>query len=262
MMNVLFFGSIQHGLSSSDVSEIDLPELKRKYAADCVFLNGTGILDSGKTAGDIFIRILEAGVTAITLGGQSIARSASRMLLKEIPGIIRPLNLPPGTPGRNAAVIETVTGKLALVVLVTGTDRNPVDNPYTSLLSFLAENPDVRCIIADFSGPGIPLKKALAWKLRQNQLPVHILGSGLNVPTADLNIHNGRFFVSDTGTISFPDHIGSQTCAQWWSKYSQRIYDGSSSSISNGTLSADAISLLLDDDFYALKAERIKELKP
>ncbi|MFX4820809.1 YmdB family metallophosphoesterase, partial [Acinetobacter baumannii] len=77
---------------------------------------------------------LEAGADAITLGNHSWDQREALVFIDRAPRLIRPANFPPGTPGRGAALIDTRSGKRALVINAIGrVFMQPFDDPFAIL---------------------------------------------------------------------------------------------------------------------------------
>ena len=84
---------------------------------------------------------LEAGVDVLTLGNHAWDRKEIIPFMEGEPRIIRPINFPPGTPGRGATVVEISGGRRALVVNVMGRlFMEPLDDPFRGVQAELARH--------------------------------------------------------------------------------------------------------------------------
>ena len=122
-----------------------LPGLRRQYGIDLVMVNGEnaagGIGLTLATAREMLI----AGADVLTSGNHIwMHREIYPYLDGEMP-ILRPLNYPPGVPGRGHLVI----GKVAVVNLLGRVFIGDFDNPFHAVDKLLAEL-EPKIIMVDF----------------------------------------------------------------------------------------------------------------
>ena len=58
----------------------------------------------------IYNDFIDAGADAITLGNHAWDQREALVFIERAPRLIRPINFPPGTPGRGAAMIDAKNG--------------------------------------------------------------------------------------------------------------------------------------------------------
>ena len=64
------------------------------------------------------------------------------MFIERAPRLIRPINYPPGTPGRGAAMVDAKNGARALVINAMGRIfMEPLDDPFAAIERELAACP-------------------------------------------------------------------------------------------------------------------------
>ena len=116
-MRILFVGDIV-GRSGRTIVYERMPKLIRDWKLDLVVANGENSAGGFGISEQIYRELLEAGVDAVTLGNHAWDQKEALVFIERAPKLIRPINFPPGTPGRGAAMIEAKNGARALVGLV------------------------------------------------------------------------------------------------------------------------------------------------
>ena len=107
-MRLLFLGDIVGRPGRNAVIE-RLPGLRDRWQLDCVVINGENAAGGFGITEAICDEIL-AGADAITLGNHSWDQREALVFIERQPRLLRPVNYPPGTPGRGAALIDTQNG--------------------------------------------------------------------------------------------------------------------------------------------------------
>ena len=89
------------------------------------------------------------------------------MFIDRAPRLIRPANFPPGTPGRGAALIDTRSGKRALVINAIGrVFMQPFDDPFAILDRELSACPlreAADAVLVDFHGEATSEKQSIGY---------------------------------------------------------------------------------------------------
>jgi metallophosphoesterase (TIGR00282 family) len=167
-------------------------------------LNGENAAGGAGLTGEIARELRDAGADVVTNGNHVWDQ---RTFLKEIDGLefcLRPLNLPPGNPGRGWAIASGV-----LVVNAIGrVFMAEQDDPFRAVDALLDElgdrAPAVR--ILDWHAEATSEKLAMGWHLDGRFSAV--LGSHTHVPTADARIlPSGTALVADTGMVGPRDSV-------------------------------------------------------
>ena len=114
-MRILFVGDIV-GRSGRAILLERLPRLIRDWRLDFVAINGENAAGGFGITEAIYQDFIDAGVDAVTLGNHAWDQKEALVFIERAPRLIRPVNYPPGTPGRGAAMIEAKNGARALVV--------------------------------------------------------------------------------------------------------------------------------------------------
>jgi metallophosphoesterase (TIGR00282 family) len=157
---------------------------------------GFGITES------IYNDIIDAGADAITLGNHAWDQREALVFIERAPRLIRPINFPPGTPGRGAAMIDTKNGAKALVINAMGRIfMEPLDDPFTTIDRELAACPlksGADAIIVDMHCEATSEKQSMGY-LCDGRASL-VIGTHTHAPTADHRIlPAGTAFMSDVG---------------------------------------------------------------
>lgn len=224
-MRILFLGDIV-GRSGRDVVTTHVPQLRQRYALDCVIVNGEnashGFGLSTKIARDLFA----SGVDVITLGNHAWDRRELMREISQYPRIIRPLNFPPGTPGQGFHIFETDRGKRVLVVNVMGRlFMNPLDDPFRAMDELLARyrlKANVHAIITDIHAETTSEKMAMGHHL-DGRVSL-VIGTHTHVPTADCRIlSKGTAYQTDAGMCGDYDSVIGMTKAASLSRFTRGV---------------------------------------
>src|SRR5205085_2583251 len=82
----------------------------------------------------IYNEFLDAGADVISGGNHSWDQREALVYIERAPRLLRPVNYPPGTPGRGATLVETRNGARVLVVNVMGrVFMDPLDDPFAAV---------------------------------------------------------------------------------------------------------------------------------
>jgi metallophosphoesterase (TIGR00282 family) len=180
-----------------------LPELKQQYGVDLTIINAEntagGIGVTPETAWDL----INAGADVLTSGNHVWAHKDIVPVLNGDMPLLRPLNYPPGLPGRG----HIITGGVLVVNLIGRTFMGNYDCPFRAmddLLSGHAEKPKV--IFVDFHAEATSEKVAMGRYLDGRASAV--LGTHTHVGTIDSTIlPGGTAYVTDIGMTGPIDSI-------------------------------------------------------
>lgn len=199
-MRVLFFGDIV-GRSGRDALVKHLPGLKTELSPDFIVVNAENAAGGFGLTLEIANELFAAGIDCLTLGNHSWDQ---RTLLTQIDAegrIIRPINYPPGTPGRGAG-LYTKGGKKLLVVNVMGRlFMDPLDDPFRALDAELSKHRlggSVDGILIDVHAEASSEKMALGHYL--DGRVSFVVGTHTHVPSADGRLlPKGTAYQTDAG---------------------------------------------------------------
>jgi metallophosphoesterase (TIGR00282 family) len=202
-MKVLFVGDVVGKPGRQAVAAL-LPAIKTERGIDLVVVNGENAAGGAGLTGEIAREIQHAGADVVTNGNHVWDQ---RSFLKEIDTLefcVRPLNLPPGNPGKgwvikNGALVVNAIGRVFMA---------EQDDPFRAVDALLSELGDraPRVRILDWHAEATSEKLAMGWHLDGRFSAV--LGSHTHVPTADARIlPKGTALVADAGMVGPRDSV-------------------------------------------------------
>src|SRR6201986_1481116 len=117
-MRILFIGDIVG--RGRNILLDRLPKLIAEWELDLVVVNGENAAGGFGITESIYNDFIDAGADAVTLGNHAWDQREALVFIERAPRLIRPLNYPPGTPGRGAAMIDCKNGAKTLVINAMG----------------------------------------------------------------------------------------------------------------------------------------------
>jgi metallophosphoesterase (TIGR00282 family) len=207
-MRILFVGDIV-GRSGRTVVYERLPGLIRDWKLDLVVINGENAAGGFGITEAIYRQLIEAGADAITLGNHAWDQREALVFIERAERLIRPINYPPGTPGRGAAMIKAKNGAHTLVINVMGRIfMDALDDPFAAVERELSACPLGKCdaIVVDIHGEATSEKQSMGFFCDGRASLV--VGTHTHAPTADLRIMSGgTAFISDVGMTGDYDSV-------------------------------------------------------
>lgn len=208
-MRLLFIGDVIGRAGRNAISE-HVPVLRTKLKLDFVVANGENAAGGFGLTENIAQDFLNAGVDCVTLGNHSFDQREALVFIERAPHVLRPINYPPGTPGRGAWLYETKAGARVLVVSVLGrVFMDAMDDPFAALERELSACPlgqAADAIIVDLHAEASSEKQALGHYV-DGRVSVAV-GTHTHVPTADWRIlPHGTAFQSDAGMTGDYDSV-------------------------------------------------------
>jgi hypothetical protein len=213
-MKVLFCGDVV-GRSGREAVSARVPELRRRLGLDFVIVNGENAAHGFGITADICEAFYAAGVDVITTGNHVWDQREVITYIDRDSRLLRPLNYPPGTPGRGARCYSTEKGERILVVQVMGRlFMDPLDDPFAAVEQVLRDERlggRVAAIVVDIHCEATSEKMAMGQVL-DGRVSL-VAGTHSHVPTADARIlTKGTGFITDIGMCGAYDSvIGMQT---------------------------------------------------
>ena len=200
-MRILFIGDIV-GRSGRNILLDRMPKLIAEWKLDLVVVNGENAAGGFGITEAIYNDLIDAGADAITLGNHAWDQREALVFIERAPRLIRPINYPPGTPGRGAAMIDTKNGARALVINAMGRIfMEPLDDPFAAIERELAACPlksGADAIIVDMHCEATSEKQSMGY-LCDGRASL-VIGTHTHAPTADHRIlPGGTAFMSDVG---------------------------------------------------------------
>jgi 2',3'-cyclic-nucleotide 2'-phosphodiesterase len=208
-MRILFIGDIV-GRSGRAALLQRLPALIKDWKLDFVAVNGENAAGGFGITEAIYQEFVDAGADVITGGNHSWDQKEALVFIERAPRLLRPINYPPGTPGRGVTMLEARSGARVLVVNLMGRIfMDPLDDPFAAIereLSACALKRDADAIIVDMHCEATSEKQAMAHYCDGRASLV--VGTHTHAPTADHQIlPRGTAFISDVGMTGDYDSV-------------------------------------------------------
>ena len=200
-MRLLFLGDV-FGRTGRDAITERLPNLIADYKFDFVVVNGENASHGRGLAESHYAELRAAGADVVTLGDHAWDQRDTVTFIEREPTLLRPLNFPPGAPGRGANLIEGRNGHRVLVINAHGrVFMDPVDDPFRAVEAAIAACPlgeQADAIVVDFHTEATSEIQAMGFFLDGRASLV--VGTHTHIPTADARIlRSGTALMADAG---------------------------------------------------------------
>lgn len=201
LMRLLFLGDIVGRSGRKAVIEA-LPGLRRRYKLDFVAINGENSAGGFGITEQIMEDLIGAGADVVTLGNHAFDQKEALVFIERQPRLLRPINFPPGTPGKGSGLFRAANGAEVLVINALGrVFMTEIDCPFRAIdneVTACALKRGADAIIVDFHAEATSEKQSLAHFLDSRVSAV--IGTHTHAPTADQRIlPGGTAFMSDVG---------------------------------------------------------------
>ena len=180
-----------------------LPDIAEKYEVDMVIANAENVAGGIGVTVSTANELLSAGIDVLTSGNHIWAEKEIIPYLDSEMPILRPLNYPPGVPGRGYLQV----GKVMVVNLIGRTFMGNFDCPFRAMDGLLARLKSLPAtIIVDFHAEATSEKIALGRYLDGRVSAV--LGTHTHVGTTDARVlPGGTAYVTDIGMTGPLDSV-------------------------------------------------------
>jgi len=201
-MNILVIGDII-GKPGRQAVNRHLRGLRKQYKIDFVIANAENTAGGFGLTSSTARELLDDGVNMLTSGNHIFAQKEILPFLDTDMPVIRPLNYPPGVPGKG----YRIAGDVLVVNLIGRTFMNSYDCPFQTMDRLLEELKDKpKVIIVDFHAEATSEKVAMGRYLDGRVSAV--LGTHTHVGTIDAQIlKGGTAYVTDIGMTGPSDSI-------------------------------------------------------
>jgi len=180
-----------------------LPKIKQEYGVDLTVINAENIAGGIGVTPETAEELFTAGADVLTSGNHIWAHKTIVPYLDTEMSLIRPLNYPPGVPGRG----YTIKKGVLVVNLIGRTFMNNYDCPFRAMDMLLAQMENKhKVIIIDFHAEATSEKVALGRYLDGRVSAV--LGTHTHIGTIDAQLlPKGTAYVTDIGMTGPVDSI-------------------------------------------------------
>jgi metallophosphoesterase (TIGR00282 family) len=200
-MRLLFLGDLV-GRAGRQAVISRLPELRARYKLDFVAVNAENSAGGFGITEAICIDLIDAGADAVTLGNHAFDQKEALVFIQRQPRLIRPINYPPGTPGRGCGLYKAANGADVLVINAMGLVFMPeLADPFRAIeaeVTACGLKQGADAILVDFHAEATSEKQAMGYFL-DGRVSL-VVGTHTHAPTADERVlPEGTAFMSDVG---------------------------------------------------------------
>jgi metallophosphoesterase (TIGR00282 family) len=208
-MRILFLGDVVGRSGRSAVLEV-LPRLRERYRVDFVVVNGENAAGGFGITEALLLELLDAGADVVTSGNHIWDQRETMVFIERQERLLRPINFPPGTPGRGVGLYKAANGVEVLVINAQGrVFMTDLDCPFRAVEREIAAcglKTGADAIVIDFHAEATSEKEALAHFVDGRASA--LVGTHTHVPTADEQILNGgTAYISDAGMCGDFDSV-------------------------------------------------------
>jgi hypothetical protein len=200
-MRLLFLGDVVGRSGRTAVCE-KLPQLRERFAADFVIVNGENAAGGFGLTDKVCADLYEAGADVITTGNHVWDQRDILDYIDGDPHLLRPHNYPKDVPGTGIGTFEARNGARVTVINVMGRIfMAPLDDPFAAVETALAEHrlgETADVIVVDMHGEATSEKNAMGY-FADGRASL-VIGTHSHVPTSDNRIlPGGTAYQTDAG---------------------------------------------------------------
>jgi metallophosphoesterase (TIGR00282 family) len=204
---ILFIGDIV-GRPGRELVRRAVPALVAHHRIDLVIANVENAAAGFGITPDLADDLFSFGVQVMTGGNHTWDKKEILPYFDDQPRLLRPANMPAGTPGRGRYVAQAANGVPVAVINAMGrVFMTAIDDPFRVVPDEIAAvRNDARIIIVDFHGEATSEKVAMGWHLDGRVAAV--IGTHTHVQTADERIlPGGTAYITDAGMTGPHDSV-------------------------------------------------------
>ncbi len=198
-MKIFFAGDVV-GKPGRIAVENLYPAIREKYGINVFIANAENAAGGSGITPDIARQLHNAGVDVITSGDHIWKEKSLLEYIDDDPYLLKPANMPPGTPGVSSAIFISKEGfKVGVICLVGRTFMPVVDCPFRAADSLIKRlKADTEIIIVDMHAEATSEKMAMGRYLDGRVTAV--IGTHTHVQTADeVVLPRGTAYITDIG---------------------------------------------------------------
>jgi metallophosphoesterase (TIGR00282 family) len=237
------------GRSGRNAIIAQLPGLITRHRLDFVIVNGENAAGGFGISEEILRNLVQAGADVITTGNHAFDQREAMQFADRQERFLRPLNFPPGTPGRGANLFLARNGARVLVINVMGrVFMDQLDDPFAALEREIAACPlgdQADAIVVDFHAEATSEKQAVGHFL--DGRVTLVVGTHTHVPTSDYRImRGGTAFQSDVGMCGDYDSVIGMNHEEPLRRFLQKV-PGERFTAADGPATIAGIAVEVDD---------------
>lgn len=198
------------GRAGRQAVALHLPRLIERWSVDFTVVNGENAAGGFGITEEIAQALIDAGADAITTGNHVWDQREALVFIERQPRLIRPINYPPGTPGRGAVMLTARNGARMFVANIMGrVFMEPLDDPVRTLEAALDVHrigSEVDAAIVDVHCEATSEKQVFG-HLLDGRVSL-VVGTHTHCPTADHRIlPGGTAYITDLGMCGAYDSV-------------------------------------------------------
>ena len=200
-MRLLFLGDVV-GRTGRTAVISHLPELRERYKLDFVVVNAENSAGGFGITEAIAGELLAAGADVLTTGNHVWDQREALVFIDRQPRLLRPLNIPKGTPGKGSGLFKARNGAEVLVVNAMGrVFMGEFDCPFRGVeaeIEACGLKRGADAILIDFHAEATSEKQAMGCYVDGRATAV--VGTHTHAPTSDDRVlPGGTAYMSDAG---------------------------------------------------------------
>lgn len=205
ILNILFIGDIIGRPGRRAVTEL-LPGLMGEHNIGFTVANCENSAGGFGVTEKIIGELTDLGIDVLTSGNHIWDRRNLAEDLDSFTNVLRPLNYPPGLPGRGRGVFQTAGGQRVAVINLQGrVFMRPIDCPFRKADEVLRELGE-KIVLVDMHAEATSEKVAMGWYLDGRVSAV--VGTHTHVQTSDERVlPGGTAYITDAGMTGPHDSV-------------------------------------------------------
>jgi 2',3'-cyclic-nucleotide 2'-phosphodiesterase len=207
-MRILFIGDIV-GNPGRKAARKEIARLKASHSPSLVIANGENAAGGFGITGEVAGELFGMGIDLITTGNHVWDKREVIEYIEKEERLLRPLNFPPGVPGRGSATVSVGGVRVGVINLMGRVFMASLDCPFRAAkaeASRLKSEEDAEVVIIDFHAEATSEKIALGRYIDGSVAAV--LGTHTHVQTADEKLlPGGTAYITDVGMTGPYDSV-------------------------------------------------------
>jgi metallophosphoesterase (TIGR00282 family) len=205
--SLLFIGDVV-GRPGRELVRRAVPALVAHHEIDLVIANVENAAAGFGVTPDLADDFLQYGVHVMTGGNHTWDKKEIIPYFADHPWLLRPINMPAGTPGRGRYLARATNGVPVAVINAMGrVFMTAIDDPFRMLPEEIAAaRKEAAIVFVDFHAEATSEKVAMGWHLDGKATAV--VGTHTHVQTADERVlPNGTAYLTDVGMTGPHDGV-------------------------------------------------------
>jgi metallophosphoesterase (TIGR00282 family) len=206
-MKILFIADIVGKPGRRAVREL-LPSLVPEYSVDLVVANVENAAAGFGVTREVVEELFSYEIDVMTSGNHIWDKKEITEFMDDYESLLRPVNYPPGTPGRGSVIMPTPSGiHVGIINLMGRVFMRPIDCPFRSIDREIEKiRQKAKVILVDVHAEATSEKQALGWFLDGRVSGV--VGTHTHVQTADNKVlPKGTAYITDAGMTGPHDSV-------------------------------------------------------